>query len=292
MKERSLRSLLQEHNLHLRRELGQNFIVEQHLADRVAELAGVQATDCVVEVGTGLGMLTRALAKRAAFVATIEIDSGLVRTIQEEGLLPENTRLIHDDVKRQDVAALVRELKETHGGEVRFVANLPFSAATPLLRRLLDLRHEVVDWSVILQKEVADRMFAPIGSKDYGSLAVLHMLCTELAARSALGGGCFFPAPKVDSALVCIRNLPSCDITQDELRNVERVVRAAFGKRRKTLQNALRGGGLGFENDELLAALEQLGVDPRARAEALEPEVFLRLARALYPSADSDNDDG
>lgn len=276
------RALLDKHKLHLRRELGQNFILEEQVADRVAAIAGIEASDCVVEVGTGLGMLTRAIAKRAKFVVTVEIDSGLVRALGEENLLGENVELIHADVGKLDLAEIIAKLGKERGGGVRFVANLPFSSATPLLRRLLDLRHLLVDWSVILQSEVADRLFAPVDSREYGSLAVLHQLCAEPGERSVLGSRCFFPAPRVDSTLVSMRANDALGLRPGELEEVERIARAAFGKRRKTLHNALRGGGLGFDSDVLLAALESVGIDPRARAETVAPKGFLELTRALH----------
>ncbi|MDE0909476.1 MAG: 16S rRNA (adenine(1518)-N(6)/adenine(1519)-N(6))-dimethyltransferase RsmA [Myxococcota bacterium] len=277
----TLRSLLDKHNLRLRRELGQNFIVEEQVADRVATLAGVEPSDCVIEVGTGLGTLTHAIAKRAKFVLTIEIDSGLVRTLGEESLLDDNVELIHADVGKLDLAEIIARLAKEHGGNVRFVANLPFSSATPLLRRLLDLRHLLVDWSVILQSEVAERLFAPVNTRDYGSLAVLHQLCAEPGQRAVLGAQTFFPAPRVDSTLVSMRANDSAGLAPGELKKVERVARAAFGKRRKTLLNALRGGGLGLESDVILSTLESVGIDPRARAETVLPGAFLELTRAL-----------
>lgn len=285
MSGRQLRALLSEHRLHLRRELGQNFIVEEQTAERLAARSGVDAGECVIEVGTGLGMLTRALARRAKFVITLEIDSGLARVVSEEGLLPDNVELIHADVVKQDLAALISRLKREQGGSVRFVANLPYSSATPLLRRLLDHRHELVGWSVMLQKEVADRLFAPIGSRDYGSLAVLHQLCAELEGTSRLAANCFFPVPRIESTFVCIRGNDACELAPDDLEKVERVARAAFGQRRKTVHNALRGGGFGAENVDLFAIYQRVGIDPRARAETIEPEAFLALARALLPGA-------
>jgi 16S rRNA (adenine1518-N6/adenine1519-N6)-dimethyltransferase len=281
---RRLHALLSEHKLHLQRKLGQNFIVEDQTADRLVERSGVKSGECVIEVGTGLGMLTRALARRAKFVITLEIDSGLARVVREEGLLPDNVELIHADVVKQDLGELIARLKREQGGEVRFVANLPYSSATPLLRRLLDHRREL-GWSVMLQKEVADRLFAPIGSRDYGSLTVLHQLTAELEGRSRVVANSFFPVPNVDSAFVCMRASDASSLAADELEKVERVVRAAFGKRRKTLQNALRGGSLGGEKADLLASLERTGIDPRARAETIEPESFLALARELSPEA-------
>ena len=282
---RRLHALLSEHKLHLQRKRGQNFIVEDQTADRLVERSGVKSGESVIEVGTGLGMLTRALARRAKFVITLEIDSGLARVVREEGLLPDNVELIHADVVKQDLGELISRLKREQGGEVRFVANLPYSSATPLLRRLLDHRQELLGWSVMLQKEVADRLFAQIGSRDYGSLTVLHQLTAELEGRSRVVANSFFPVPKVDSAFVCMCARDGLRLAPDELEKVERVVRAAFGKRRKTLQNALRGGGLGVEKADLLASLERAGIDPRARAETIEPESFLALARELSPEA-------
>ena len=136
MSQSQLRGLLDKHGLHLRRELGQNFIVEEHVAERVAELAGIEAGDCVIEVGTGLGMLTRAISKRAKFVTTVEIDSGLVRALEAEDLLPSNVELIHADARNVDFRGWLNEIE----GPARIIANLPYSVATPLLRTFLDLR--------------------------------------------------------------------------------------------------------------------------------------------------------
>ena len=229
--------------------------------------------------------MTRALARRARFVLTLEIDSGLARVVREEGLLPDNVELIHADVAKQNLGALIERVKRDHGRQVRFVANLPYSAATPLLRKLLDQRHALLSWSVMLQKEVADRLFARVGTRDYGSLSVLHQLSAELEGRSQVAGNCFFPVPKIDSAFVCMRANEASELAPNELARVERVVRAAFGQRRKTLQNALRGGGFGAEPEKLLASIARVGIDPRARAETLEPEAFLSLARELLPEA-------
>ncbi len=285
MSRSQLRTLLDSHSLHLRRELGQNFIVEDRIAERLSDLAGVGPDDRVIEVGAGLGMLTRALATRANRVLSVEIDSGLVRVLREENLLPDNVDLIHADVLDLDLSDLIESLRGQAGCAVRLVANLPFSAATPLLRRLLDCRHQLVDWCVMLQKEVAERLFAPVGGRDYGSLAVLHHLCAELEGRSSLGANCFFPPPKVDSVFACIRRREGEDFAPDELARVERVARAAFGQRRKTLLNALRGGGFGGEQFDLPAAFEHARVDARARAETLEPERFRALAEALLPDS-------
>lgn len=271
------RALLARRGLRLRRELGQNFLIDEPQARRLAELACVGEGDVVLEIGTGLGALTRALAERASRVVTLEVDSGVVAALREESLLPPGVELHHADALETRLAPLIGT---TPRDRAKVVANLPYSAATPLLRALLDLRECFGSWSVMLQREVALRLTAKPGERDYGSFAVLHSLAAQLEVVAQLPAGVFFPAPKVVSSFVRITPRREAELSGAELRAVERVVRAAFGQRRKTLANALRGGGFGERCD---AAIEAAGVDPRARAETLEPEAFRRLAAALAP---------
>jgi 16S rRNA (adenine1518-N6/adenine1519-N6)-dimethyltransferase len=282
----AVRALLKKHGLHLSRDLGQNFLVDERVAERLAVLAGVGSDDLVIEVGTGLGVLTRALASRAARVVSVEIDSGLVRVLKSEALLPENVRLIHADALKLDLAELITEGLAEHEGPVRLVANLPYSAATPLLRRLLDLRHRLTDWSVMVQRELADRISADVGTRDYGSFAVLHKLTVDVQTQLELAPGSFFPAPRVHSSFVRIWPLARSPLRSDgpdELPSVERVVRAAFSQRRKTIVNSLRSGGFAprGERELILEALSEADIDPGARAETVEPERLLALSRAL-----------
>jgi len=272
----AVRAVLARHRLLARRDLGQNFLVDDAMAARLVQLAGVEPGETVIEIGAGLGTLTRALAARAARVVAIEIDAGLVRALRAERLLPDNVELLHADALSVDLAALA-------GGPARVVGNLPYSVASPLLRRLLDLRGELVDWSVMLQREVAARVVAAEGTRDYGSLAVLHALTVEIVKCAELAPGLFHPAPRVRSSFLRITPLRAPRLAAGELAPVERIVRAAFSKRRKTLANALRGADLALEGAPraLEDLLRRLGIDPRARAESLAPERLLELARAL-----------
>jgi 16S rRNA (adenine1518-N6/adenine1519-N6)-dimethyltransferase len=281
-----IRASLAEHGLHLSRDLGQNFLVDDELANRLALLAGVGEADCVIEIGTGLGGLTRALAARARRVVSLEVDSGLVRALRSDGALPGNVELLHADALKIDLSALVRE-ERSAGSPVHLVANLPYSAASPLLRKLLDLRGELAGWAVMVQREMARRLVAAPGSKDYSSLTVIHRLTVDLHNAMDLSPRCFFPVPKVYSSFLRVVPRSHCELEQDELAPVERVVRAAFAQRRKTLVNSILGAGLSPapSRQELEAALSQLDIDPRARAESLTPESLLELARALRGSA-------
>jgi len=294
-----LRELLAAHGLHLSRELGQNFLVDEQQADLLAQKAGAASGDFVIEVGTGLGVLTRALAARAGRVRTVEIDSGLVRVLAGEGLLPANVELVHGDARRIDWAGFIAE---AGGRPVRVIANLPFSVATPLLRVFLDHRDRLADWSVMIQSEVAARMSAPTGEADYGSLAVLHRLAADVEVLARLGPERFFPRPKVESSFVRVWPRASSPLGPGELERVERVVRAAFTQRRKVVTNGLaRFAERAFaalpkadQRGALEDTLRGVGIDPRLRPERIEPEAWLALARALDRGGDADPevDDG
>jgi 16S rRNA (adenine1518-N6/adenine1519-N6)-dimethyltransferase len=272
-----IRALLARHGLAARRSLGQNFLVEPRRAEKLVTLAGVEPGDAVLEIGTGLGILTRALAARGARVTTIEVDPGLQRALRDESLLPEGVRLVEGDALALDLASLLDEMPSPR----RVVANLPYSVAAPLLRRLLDLVERLQDWSVMLQRDVAARLLAVPGTRDYGSLTVLHRLVVETRRCDELAPGCFHPVPKVRSTFLRMLPLRPPPLAEGELARVERLVRAAFGTRRKTLANALRAAGLA----DASALLASAGLDPLVRAEALPPDVFAALARALSPSA-------
>jgi len=279
----NVRDFLERNGLRALRQLGQNYLVDTSIAQRLVDLAGVQPGDTVVEIGTGLGKLTDALASRAGRVVTIEIDAGLVRALSMPGTLPDNVELIHADALKVNL----RDIVEKAGDQtpVRLVANLPYSITGPILRRLLDLRDVVADWSVMIQREVADRLCAEVGSKAYGSLSVLHRVSVRCSRAMDLKPGCFHPVPRVQSSFLRMTPLesplvPAADA--EAFAALERVVRAAFGRRRKTLVNALRGG-LELSATDLEAALKRLDLDPRIRAEAVSPEQFTALSLALDP---------
>jgi len=292
------RAFLERHGLAAHKDRGQNFLHDETQARRLVALAGVGPEDGVLEIGTGLGMLTRALAERARHVETIEVDAGLVRALTAVGL-PANVRLQHADALALDLGSLVRELgapapptlgfaslRGTQpvgpiGGRspCRIVANLPYSVATPLLRRFLDLGGAVAGVAVMLQREVAARLRARPGSRDYGSLSVLHHWAMSLGDAIDLPPSCFHPAPRVTSTFLCMS--PRTDLlAAGELPALERVVRAGFAHRRKTLVNSVARAA-DIEGDRATAALRELGLDTRVRAEHLLPEQWLVLARRL-----------
>lgn len=271
-----IQALLDRHGLAAHKDRGQHFLHDGLLADKLARLAGVGPGDAVLEIGTGLGILTRALAARARQVVTVEVDSGLVRALNAERSLPAGVELRHEDALALDWRALL----DSAPGPWRVVANLPYSVATPILRRLLDLAGELAGWGVMIQREMALRIAAPVGSRDYGSFSVLHQLCTEVVGTLDLHGRCFYPAPRVVSRFVSMVPRGEGCPAPAELRAIEEVVRAGFAHRRKTLVNSLKSAG-GCDPSVVAQALGALGIGAKARAETLPPETWRQLTWEL-----------
>lgn len=274
------RAILHGRRLAPAKSRGQNFLVNAHTAQRIVDHAALGPEDSVVEVGVGLGALTRVLAGRARLVIGLEVDSGLVRYLLEEAGLPDNVELRHMDVLKADFA----ELAEACGGRVRLVANLPYAISSPFLFKVLEHR-DLVDWAVVmLQKEVALRLCAAPGTKDYGALTVLVAATAEARPLFTVGPGEFHPRPKVDSMVARldlnpvparVAALPAFD--RDLFR---RLVAAAFGQRRKTLVNGLSASGI-LEKERFAELIAVMGLRPDLRAERLDLEDFVALTRLV-----------
>jgi 16S rRNA (adenine1518-N6/adenine1519-N6)-dimethyltransferase len=268
------RAYLEEHGLAAHRDRGQNFLHDERVAERLVTLAGVGSEDGVLEIGPGLGMLTRVLAARARRVETIEIDAGLVRALRETGL-PPNVTLHHADALDVDLGERVAAL----GPPARVVANLPYSVATPLLRRFVGLGARVRGVAVMVQRELAQRIRGRPGGPDYGSLTVLLAWTMSLGDSLDLPPSCFFPAPQVTSTFLCLTPRAGAP-DEDELRAFEALLRAGFAHRRKTLVNSLARAA-DIDGSRTAAALHAMGLSERARAEELDPGQWLTLVRRL-----------
>jgi len=248
-----------------RKELGQHFLVDENILRVVERLADLSQADVVLEIGPGRGILTRFLAERVALVHAVEID----RSLEPYLTTSENVRLHWGDALALDLAALDPTPR-------KLVANLPYNVATPIVAESLDGLPDIESWCVMLQREVADRLFARPSTKAYGAVSVLVQLATERTGWQPVSREVFRPRPNVDSALVAFRRtqLP------DDWATVKRVVEAGFAHRRKTLPNSLALSGVA-SRERVEEALRTLGRDPAARAEALEPPEFVQLAESL-----------
>jgi 16S rRNA (adenine1518-N6/adenine1519-N6)-dimethyltransferase len=252
-----------------KKELGQHFLVDENILGVIGRLAELGCDDVVLEIGPGRGVLTRYLAARVRHVHAVELDRSLEPKLREALTDSPNVELRFADALRLDPATLDPE-------PTKLVANLPYNVATPIVAESLDGLPSVSRWTVMVQREVADRFFASPGTKAYGAVSVLVQLATERTGFHPVARTVFRPRPNVDSALVAFRRIG----LPEDFGRVKRVVGAAFAYRRKTLPNSLELSGLA-SRDEAAAALEQIGREPGVRAEALEPQEFVELARAL-----------
>jgi 16S rRNA (adenine1518-N6/adenine1519-N6)-dimethyltransferase len=281
MDRKNTRLVLKKQGLAPKKKLGQNFLVHKHTAERIVTLADIAKEDTILEVGVGLGALTNPLADAAGKVIGIEADSGIVRMHEKEKDLPENVSLRHQDILQADFA----QLAEESGGRLKIVANLPYSISTIFLFKLFTFAEIIEKAVIMLQKEVAERLVAQPGTKEYGVPTVLLASCAQVKMLMRVKPQEFHPRPKVDSAVVGLTFHPVPErvgqLEPVDRQKLRRVVNAGFGQRRKTLVNALHGGGFTMDKQKLTQAIETCDLSPSIRAERLEIEDFIRLTNAL-----------
>lgn len=258
-----------------KKKFGQHFLNDRNIIRKIVEAAGVKKGDLVLEIGPGTGMLTRELLDAGARVIAVEVDKDLIGLLQER-FQEDDLTIIPADALKMSYAALAQE----HGGRFKLVANLPYYISGPLLSKLLTERAAFSIMVLMFQKEVAVRIAAGPGNRDYGNLSVLSQAFTDVKREFDVPAHLFSPKPKVDSSVVSFRVLDEPKIMIDDESYFRTVVRAAFGTRRKTLSNSLSVLGIG--KADILGALQEAGVDPVRRGETLDLNEFSRLAHALY----------
>lgn len=264
-----------DHKPRAKKRYGQHFLTDRNMLRKIVRAAGVVGGEAVLEVGPGTGTLTEELLGAGARVVAVEADPELADLVEEKFSGREELEMIREDVLKVSFTGLSGE----RGERFKVVANLPYNISGPLIAKFLQERGAFTLIVVMLQKEVAERITSGPGTKDYGSLSVLVNLYTDARVEFAVPRGLFTPRPKVDSAVVSLRVLDSPRVDVGDEAFFRKVVRAAFGQRRKTLLNSL--GALGFSRDDLKGGLVEAEVDPGRRAETLSLTEFARLARAL-----------
>ncbi len=274
-----IRSLMQEAGITFRREFGQNFLINPATVARIADSAAESEETCVLEIGPGIGTLTRALAERYRRVLAIEIDRGLIPVLAKTlGDFP-NTRVVEGDVMKVPLAELLGQ--EAGGLPIAVCANLPYYITTPILMRLLELHLPFTSITVMIQSEVADRLAAAAGSDAYGAITAVLGYYGEVHRLFTVAAGNFLPAPKVASAVVQIKLYEKPRFTPLSEPFFFRTVQAAFSQRRKTLVNTLLSLGA-LDKPALTEAVTSLGHSPTVRGECLSTAEFVALADALY----------
>lgn len=272
--------VLQRHNFTFQKKYGQNFLIDPNVLERVIGAAEVSKEDCVLEIGPGIGTMTQLLAERAGKVVAVEIDRNLI-PILEETLSPySNVTVINEDILKLDVEEAIRVRGE--GRPVKVVANLPYYITTPIIMSLLEGGAPLESITVMVQKEVAERMQAGPGTKDYGalSLAVQYYSRPEVVAN--VPPNCFIPRPNVGSAVIRLTRYGTPPVQAADPGKLFTVIRASFNQRRKTLANSLGNApGLSVSRERVAGILEEMGLPAMIRGEALTLEQFAELSDRL-----------
>lgn len=272
--------VLQKYNFSFQKKFGQNFLIDPHVLDKIIAAAEITKDDFVLEIGPGIGTLTQYLAEAAREVVAVEIDSTLIPILEDTLSAYDNVSVINEDVLKVDLRKLA---EERNGGKpIKVVANLPYYITTPIIMSLFESHVPLKSLTVMVQKEVALRMQAGPGTKDYGalSLAVQYYANPYLAAN--VPPNCFMPRPNVGSAVIRLTRFEETPVQVKDEKLLFRLIRASFNQRRKTLQNGLvNSQELDFTKEQVAAAIATLGVSPSVRGEALTLEQFAALANAL-----------
>lgn len=272
----SIRKELAEYGLFPQKRLGQHFLVDRNILAKVIRTAQVEKGDVVLEVGPGLGEMTLALAQHAKKVIAVEIDSKLAVILKQKVRDFSNVEVVKSDILKMDFSQFLR--KERH--PIKVVANLPYQITTPLLFRFIESKEAFSTLTLMLQKEVAERMVASPGRKEYGPLSIFIQMFSDVSIRFFIKPSAFFPPPKVESAVVrmSFKEKPVVKLEAEEW--FKKVVKGCFGYRRKTLMNALKHSGLPLPQS-IESRMEKIGIDPRRRPETLTIQEFVHLAEAL-----------
>lgn len=273
-----VRDLCARHGFTLSKGFGQNFIVNPGVCPKIVEAAGIGPEWGVLEVGPGIGVLTRELARRAARVVAVEVDNRLPPLLTETLAGYDNVEIVMQDILKVDIAALIRE--KFAGMPVAVCANLPYYITSPILMRLLEEKLPIRQITVMVQKEAAERICAAPGTRQAGAISYAVAYYAKPQVLFSVQPGSFYPPPKVTSAVIRLEVHPEPPVPVPDEAAYFRLVRAAFGQRRKTAANAI-SAGLGLPKAQVTAAMEQAGLPATARPEQLTLEQFAALSRAL-----------
>ncbi len=270
--------LLKSSSLFAKKELGQNFLADPQAAAMIVQRAGIKKEDTVLEIGPGLGALTVHIAKQASHVYAVEKDTRLIPLItgELEQAGADNVTLINEDIFKVDIGSLAG------GGKLLVMGNLPYNISSQVLFKLVENRAVVSRAVLMFQKELAQRIVAPPGGRDYGRLSVVMQYCSRVTTVADVGGQLFFPKPEVESRVVAVDFFKTIQFPPLQEKYLFRVIKAAFSKRRKTLRNSLAGAELGMNTTQASQALEAAGIDGVRRAETLTVEEFIALFKVLW----------
>ena len=273
--------VLQKYHFNFQKKFGQNFLIDPNVLERIMDAAEITGEDCVLEIGPGIGTMTQYLCERARHVISVEIDKNLIPILEDTLAAYDNKTIINEDILKVDMNRLAEEY---NGGKpMKVVANLPYYITTPIITGLFENKVPLKSITIMVQKEVADRMQEEPGTKDYGalSLAVQYYARPEIVAN--VPPNCFIPRPNVGSAVIRLTRYEVPPVTVKDEKKMFELIRASFNQRRKTLVNGLGNArNLNLSKDRITKALEEMGLSPMVRGETLSLEQFARLSDLLY----------
>ncbi len=272
-------AVLQKYNFNFQKKFGQNFLIDEHVLEKIIRDAGITKDDCVLEIGPGIGTMTQYLAENARQVVAVEIDKALIPILKDTLSEYSNVEIINEDILKVDIKSICQQYNDEK--PIKVVANLPYYITTPIIMGLFESKVPLDSITVMVQKEVADRMQCQPGSKDYGalSLAVQYYANPQIVAN--VPPNCFMPRPNVGSAVIKLSLYPAPPVDVNDESFMFKLIRASFNQRRKTLINGLKGGSINISKEDILEALEKMELSPTIRGEALTLEEFAKLSNLL-----------
>lgn len=274
--------ILKKYKFSLQKKYGQNFLIDTHILDKIIAVSGVTKQDFVLEIGPGIGTMTQYLAESAREVAAVEIDKALIPILEDTLSAYPNVTVIHDDILKVDVNKLVEERND--GRPIKVVANLPYYITTPIIMGLFESHIPLHSITIMVQKEVADRMQVGPGTKDYGALSLAVQYYAKPEVMIQVPPNCFMPKPNVGSTVIKLTRYDKPQVDVKDEKFMFSLIRASFNQRRKTLVNGLTNAqGLFLSKEKIAGALEQMGQPVTIRGEALTLQQFAELSNLLLP---------
>lgn len=272
--------ILKKYQFHFQKRYGQNFLIDSHILEKIVQASDITKEDFVLEIGPGIGTMTQYLAEAAGWVTAVEIDKTLIPVLQDTLSAYQNVTVINADILKLDLHALVKE--KNNNNPIKIVANLPYYITTPIIMGLFESHIPLKSIIIMVQKEVADRMQAGPGTKDYGALSLAVQYYARPEILFTVSPGCFMPRPNVGSAVIRLVRYVDNPVSVRDEAHMFSLIRAAFGQRRKTLVNGLaNAGNLQITKEQTLHALEEMHLDASVRGEALTLSQFAMLSNII-----------
>ena len=272
--------IIQKYEFMFQKKFGQNFLIDTHVLEKIITSAGVTKEDCVLEIGPGIGTMTQYLAENARQVVAVEIDRNLIPILGETLAEYDNVTVINEDILKVDIREIAEKYND--GRPIKVVANLPYYITTPIIMGLFESGVPIDNITVMVQKEVADRMQEGPGSKDYGALSLAVQYYAEPKIVANVPPNCFIPRPNVGSAVIRLTRHKEMPVQVKDAEHMFRIIRASFNQRRKTLQNGLNNSPeIPYSKEKIVEAIEALGLPATVRGEALSLEQFAKLSDLL-----------